>query len=124
MSGYQVAAARQGLAGRQHHAFPQTLGGLQQRLQTGGTEAVVVGEEKFHEQKVRKAAGALSWRLQGTDLSPVPETPSGTTGKSSCGSRKRELTDGRDMHLQKAMEDLPADSLSRLNDLTHFAPRC
>ena len=45
MGGHQVAAARQGLAGRHHHAFPQTLGSLQQRLQPRGIEAVIVGEE-------------------------------------------------------------------------------
>ena len=38
--------------GRPHHASPQTLDRLDQRLEPGGIEAVIVGEEEFHEWKV------------------------------------------------------------------------
>ena len=70
MGGDLMAAARQGLTGRQHHAFPQTLGGLQQRLQSGGIEAVVVGEKQFHERKARATASTLPGRFWGRDQSP------------------------------------------------------
>ena len=69
MGGDLVAAARQRFLGRPHHASPQTLDRLDQCLEPGGIEAVIVGEQKFHVWKVKAVAGPYSGHLQGRGIS-------------------------------------------------------
>ena len=71
---------------------------LDQRLESGGIEAVIVGEEKFHGCDVKKAAAAFSGYLQGRGL-PFLDQYIKRQGRHSCRNRRRGLPRGRGFHL-------------------------